>query len=223
MSQSSHDTMPLLVSIEGNIGSGKSTALTELERRGYTVVREPIDQWSSTLKLFYEDPAKYSFLLQARILTELVRAREAVLRNSLIRHKNNVIFFERSQKGAKVFVEVAVMNGTMNDAEKETYYRLEETMLESREYIEKSQVHILIDTPPKICCSRTVQRNRGAEQTGPLMSTNEQKLEYLKHLHRTHDKVFPLSECTRVNGLNSPKTVADDICNSLYNLKQPGV
>ena len=48
---------PVLVSLEGNIGAGKSTLAEELRRRGRTVIVESVDSWGDTLALFYEDPA----------------------------------------------------------------------------------------------------------------------------------------------------------------------
>ena len=207
---------PLLIAVEGNIGAGKSTALSELERRGYTVVREPIDQWSETLTLFYTNPKQYSFLLQARIMAELVQSKEAVLSRSDATHKGNVVFFERSQKGARVFVEVSKANGDMNAIEYETYFRLEETVLETRPHLQRNQVHVLVDTPPLVCCERTVERNRSAEQSGPLMRTDSRKLRYLRKLHDMHEVVFPCSSVVRVDGCKTPSDVADDILSSLY-------
>ena len=204
-----------LVAIEGNIGSGKSTALSELKDRGYTVVKEPIEHWSDALNLFYTDPEKYSFLLQTRILTELIHAREQALKDNK-RHKDNLVFFERSQKGAKTFVEVSRHNGNMNPIEYATYFKLEKAMFKTRSRLQHGQVHIIIDTPPSVCCARTVQRNRSAEQDGPLMSTDIQKLAYMQQLHDMHEIVFPRDLHVRVNGLHTPDKVADEILHSLY-------
>lgn len=206
---------PMLVSIEGNVGSGKSTVLDVLEKQGFTVVKEPIEHWSDTLRLFYTDPKKYSFLLQTRILTELVRVREKALASEQ-QHKDNVIFFERSQQGAKVFVEVACRNGDMNDVEQETYFRLEETMFEARPRLRANQRHVLIVTPPTTCCERIVRRNRSSEQSGPLMSTSDQKLLYVQQLHEMHETLFPKEDHARVCGLQVPEAVAQSIVHSLY-------
>lgn len=61
------------VIVEGNIASGKTSFLQYFEKR-YSqraeVVYEPVERWRrfhghNLLGLFYEDPAKYSFSLQA--------------------------------------------------------------------------------------------------------------------------------------------------------------
>ena len=54
------------VVIDGNIGAGKTTQLDLLERKGWRVRREPIDQWP--LEEFYKDPKRWAFLLHMRIL-----------------------------------------------------------------------------------------------------------------------------------------------------------
>jgi deoxyadenosine/deoxycytidine kinase len=47
------------VVIDGNIGSGKTTQLGLLEKKGYMVRREAIHDW--TLDEFYADPARWAF------------------------------------------------------------------------------------------------------------------------------------------------------------------
>ena len=54
------------VVIDGNIGSGKTTQLGLLEKKGYTVRREAIHDWP--LDEFYTDPARWAFLLHMNIL-----------------------------------------------------------------------------------------------------------------------------------------------------------
>ena len=56
----------LRVVIDGNIGSGKTTQLGLLEKTGYTVRREAIQDWP--LEEFYKDPARWAFLLHTSIL-----------------------------------------------------------------------------------------------------------------------------------------------------------
>ena len=72
-----------LVSIEGNIGAGKSTVVYGLKQRidnGFpsrrdkrfvTLLEEPIDTWGSSLSAFYGNRKKYAFLFQI----EIVRSR----------------------------------------------------------------------------------------------------------------------------------------------------
>jgi deoxyadenosine/deoxycytidine kinase len=73
-------TEPLIISIEGNIGTGKSTFLDNLkkvqEENIVVVIKEPLDQWlkitdkdgNSILNNFYQDPHKFSFSFQILVL-----------------------------------------------------------------------------------------------------------------------------------------------------------
>jgi deoxyadenosine/deoxycytidine kinase len=67
------------VVIDGNIGSGKTTQLNLLEKVGWTVQREPIDDWP--LELFYKDKSRWALLLQMKILQTLqpVKTKDVVV------------------------------------------------------------------------------------------------------------------------------------------------
>ena len=65
----------MIISIEGNIGSGKSTFLSYLKSNNtkFVFVKEPVDEWESVrdtesgksiIEKFYEDQEKYSFSFQ---------------------------------------------------------------------------------------------------------------------------------------------------------------
>jgi len=52
--------------IDGNIGVGKTTQLNILEKKGFRVRREPIDEWP--LDLFYKDMSRWALTLQLAIM-----------------------------------------------------------------------------------------------------------------------------------------------------------
>ena len=54
------------ISLEGNIGCGKTTQLKILEGQKYKVFKEPIEKWP--LDAFYQDPSRWGFLLQVVVL-----------------------------------------------------------------------------------------------------------------------------------------------------------
>ena len=70
---------PIIIAVEGNIGTGKSTLLTKLKNQiGSSKIifcQEPIDEWTkiknkngeTILNEFYNDPKKYSFSFQIMI------------------------------------------------------------------------------------------------------------------------------------------------------------
>lgn len=49
----------MTIVIDGTIGAGKTTQLDLLEKKGFSVHREPIDQWP--LEEFYNDPRRWAF------------------------------------------------------------------------------------------------------------------------------------------------------------------
>ncbi|KAG4075383.1 hypothetical protein HA402_009536 [Bradysia odoriphaga] len=67
----------LLVSVEGNIGSGKSTFLDYCSRNPtFEVLQEPIDKWSNVggvnlLDNFYKDPKAWGYPFQMEVLMSL--------------------------------------------------------------------------------------------------------------------------------------------------------
>ena len=95
--------------IDGNIGSGKTTQLGLLEKKGWQVRREPIDDWP--LEEFYKDPSRWAYLLHMRILQTL----------RPIRSERPVIY-ERSLMSSRwVFWPVLQRQGHVTPAEHTSY------------------------------------------------------------------------------------------------------
>jgi len=97
------------VVIDGNIGSGKTTQLNLLEKRGRTVRREPIDDWP--LEEFYKDPQRWAFYFHMKILQTLRPLKTT-----------RTVVYERSLLSSRwVFWEVLRRQGQVTDKEHETY------------------------------------------------------------------------------------------------------
>ena len=62
-----------LFSIEGPIGIGKSTLLSELKKNGYPIYPEPIEEWAPVLKAFYHDRSKTAVDCQRFIYSSLIK------------------------------------------------------------------------------------------------------------------------------------------------------
>ena len=100
--------MPRIV-IGGNIGSGKTTQLGLLEKKGWEVRREPIDSWP--LEEFYKDPKRWAFYFHMVILQTLRPL-----------STQRPIIYERSLLSSRwVFWPVLLKNGTVTQAEHVTY------------------------------------------------------------------------------------------------------
>ena len=59
----------MIISIEGNIGSGKSTQLDYLKNK-YIVKYENVETWKAEgwLKVYYENPKYHAFSFQMRVM-----------------------------------------------------------------------------------------------------------------------------------------------------------
>lgn len=97
---------PFIVSVEGNIGSGKSTILKALREKCKDVggipivyVDEPVSQWEqikskegkNMIELFYSNPSKYAFSFQMMAYI----SRFTLIKNAVQENPNSVIVTER--------------------------------------------------------------------------------------------------------------------------------
>lgn len=178
-------TANTIISLEGNIGSGKSTILQIMQQKyqnnpNVIFVDEPVSEWNlikdgdkSILELFYEDQAKYSFAFQIMAYITRLRKLLQVLENN----SNKIIICERSIYTDKyVFAKMLYQQGHINEIEWQTYNYWFDTFKEKT----KLNMIIYINTKPEICFERIKKRNRTGESNIPI--------DYLKHCHRLHNE-----------------------------------
>lgn len=174
----------MIISVEGNIGSGKSTILKILRKKyndnDIIFVDEPVSEWNqikagdkTILELFYQDKDKYSFTFQVMAyITRLRKLLEAIDNNP-----DKVIICERSIYTDKyVFAKMLYQQGFINEIEWQTYNYWFDTFKEKT----KLDSIIYVSTEPSICFDRIKKRNRTGESNIPL--------EYLEHCHRLHQE-----------------------------------
>jgi len=101
--------MAYIVCIDGNIASGKTTVLQEIEKLGFKVYYEPFED-NPWLPLYYEDPKKYALNTQLWFLSE--RFRQYKLADF---HKDGIVFVERSMYTDRfIFVELIRRQGNLS-------------------------------------------------------------------------------------------------------------
>ena len=98
---------PIIIFIEGNIGSGKTTFLKNLDVNSINSQKifEPVDQWieSGMLKKFYKDPKKHAYEFQLYCL----KTRFELF--SKIDNTKDIVFIERSPMCDRyVFAEICL-------------------------------------------------------------------------------------------------------------------
>ena len=180
----------IIISIEGNIGSGKSTILSCIQNmyQGYDdkqiiFLKEPVDEWenitdetgSTILKLFYETPEKYAFSFQMMAyISRLNNLKQAIKQN-----KNAIIITERS-----LFTDRYVFAKMLYDDKKIRHVDYSIYMKWFDAFIEDFPVDkvIYVNSSPTICCQRIKKRSRNGES---IIS-----LEYLQNCHKYHNDMM---------------------------------
>ena len=177
----------MLVTIEGNIGSGKSTIinyLRNLKSDDIVFVDEPVAEWLSiknddgknALEVFYEDQKENSFWFQ--ILAYITRLRN--LLKTIEEHTNKIIICERSIYTDKyVFAKMLYESGNLSEMEWKTYSYWFDTFKDKT----KLDLILYVNTEPEECYNRIIKRNRPEE-------INKISKDYLTMCHNKHLEWF---------------------------------
>jgi len=163
---------PRIISIEGNIGAGKSTLVEELKiryanRTDIVFLQEPVDAWAditqdgkTMLQLFYDNQKKYSFAFQ--VMAYMSRLR--MIKNEVDRaYKMNIktIVMERSLDADRhIFAKMLHADDMIEECMFKIYEQMSDDGL--REY--SSDGTVWLTASPKECLRRIGIRGREGEQ-----------------------------------------------------------
>ena len=176
--------LPFIVSLEGNIGAGKSTIIEKLkriyagsveERQTYfgvmananiVFMQEPVDVWTSIcdsttgesiLEMFYKEPKTYSFAFQVMVYnTHLEAFRRAVKENP----ECDLLICERSiDAGRRIFAQMLRDDGMIDEVSFKIYEKLVDST--AHEFPLDAVLHL--DVEPTICLQRIGKRSRDGE------------------------------------------------------------
>lgn len=160
--------MQVTVSVEGNIGAGKSTLCKYIASKypnDITVLCEPIDKWQNCsghniLDLFYKEPCKYSFLFQSHVQLTL-------LRQSIEKLPTQIKLCERSLFSAKYcFVKNLREEGKLAEPECAVLDAWFQNIVNNNA-VQPTAI-IYLRTSPVVAYERLVKRNRAEEGTVQL-------------------------------------------------------
>ena len=182
---------PIVISIDGNIGSGKSTLISEMKKqlkdnKDIIFLQEPVNDWISLtddkndniLNKFYKDKDRWSYIFQnfafitrARIMLDAIKENKYGYFD-----KPKVIITERSVETDKnVFAKMLFEDKNMTDLEFKLYnewytYLYPEIKVNNVVYLR---------TLPQTAYERMCNRSRKEENTVPK--------DYIQMVHKFHD------------------------------------
>lgn len=156
------------ISIEGNIGCGKSSVLSKLcSEMRIPVFLEPIDEWKEWLTQFYKNPSRWGMSFNLKVLM------------SFSKWKQNTFFacYERSPiSNRHVFAQLQYEHDRMEQIELSLF----DDIYKSISW--EPDVAIYIRTDPKVSMERMQKRARSCE--------NNVSLDYITAVHNRHEAIF---------------------------------
>lgn len=172
-----------LITIQGNIGSGKSTIVRELKKKygdnkDICFIQEPVDIWNTIrdendnpiLTLYYENQKEYAFSFQMMAyISRLKILKEAVDKGY------KYIVSERSLDTDKyVFAKMLYDEKKIKHVEYQIYLKWFD---EFKKIFEEENI-VYVKTSPEVACERVNKRAREGENI---------PLEYLENCHKYHE------------------------------------
>ena len=162
--------MPSIV-IDGNIGSGKTTQLNLLEKKGWKVRREPIEQWP--LDEFYKDPKRWAFYFHMVILQTLRPLKTG-----------EMVIYERSLMSSRwVFWPVLVNKGFVTQGEDKIYSEFYE------QFAWYPDVYIFLSKDRDLAWEHIQKRHQAGDSGVTKEYLAELEVEYLKLVRNIPCKV----------------------------------
>ena len=174
----------LLIAVEGNIGTGKSTLLEELRQKyaadpSVYIMQEPVDVWNTIkdsqgvtmLEKYYADQTRYAFSFQMMAYISRIASIRAALKK-----KYRLIISERSvYTDSAVFAKMLFHAKKMEDIEYAIYMRWVNEFISELPPIK----FIYVQAQPETSFARVLKRNRHGETIS---------LEYLQNCHHYHEE-----------------------------------
>ena len=179
-----------LISIEGNIGTGKSTLAKNLaDALNYKLMKEPVED-NPYLEEFYKDPKALAFKMQFWLLHNRFRAHKEAVEH--IWHTNQGVVQDRSIYGDQVFAKQHYLTGNMSLLDYETYLAHREL---TNNQLLPPTIAIFLESHPEICIQRIKSRGRDCEKEIPidyLIGLQERHKELILDLKSRGTKVYQI-------------------------------
>ncbi len=197
----------MIISIEGNIGAGKSTLISQISGEDSTFIenshlnkykfepheiicmQEPVGVWESVkdpatgesiLQLFYKDPSKYAFAFQVMAYTSRLETFRRVVDEN---PKCKLILCERSlEADCNIFAKMMRDDGMID----EVSYQVYKTLYDATASDFALDGVYYLDVAPEVCLERIAKRAREGESGITL--------EYLSKCDKYHREWLQLGQ-----------------------------
>lgn len=197
-----------IISIEGNIGAGKTTLIRTLKERykdndKVVFLEEPLNRWNdftddygeTILSKFYEDQEEYAFKFQVMAFV----TRCDMLKRAIKEHEGKTIIVERCLESDKeIFCKMLYDLGKMSKMEYDLYnelFKLNDIKVDELIYL---------NTTPEEAYKRTLKRNR----PGEVIEKNYFRL--LDTYQKAMIKETKIKKVRELDGLAPPIELADN-------------
>lgn len=210
---------PIIISIEGNIGSGKSTLINNMKSKFKDIIflDEPVNEWikitdennNNILYNFYNDKNRWAYTFQNFAFITRAKLLYNAIKNNKTRsyEKRKVIITERSVETDKnVFARMLFDSKNINQLEYNLYNEWYNYLFSS---IKINNI-VYLRSNYNIAYDRILNRNRNEESTIDK--------DYIKTVHEYHDSWLTNKNLTNINynicyiNVNEEKT--EEIMNS---------
>ena len=176
----------MLISIEGNIGTGKTTLINILKKKfsrknNVIFVEEPLNQWlnlkdsdgKNILGKFYDDQQRWSYSFQMHAF--ITRSKDILKQNT----NDNVVIIERSVlTDCNVFANLLHESGKISEMEWKLYEEWFDWLTEQFSKVIPDKF-IYLKAKPEVSYQRMINRTRDEENNVPI--------EYLRSVSEKHD------------------------------------
>jgi deoxyadenosine/deoxycytidine kinase len=197
--------MKYIFSVEGNIGSGKSTFVKFLKNsfnnNNVVFLQEPVDTWTTIvdtdgqniIQKYYSNQEKYSFAFQMMAYISRLSQIKKIVNES---PNGTIIITERClYTDFNIFAKMLYDSGTLSQIEFSIYKRWFD------EFIDFSYItaYIYIKTSPEVCLERIASRTRKGEELIPL--------DYLVKCDHYHREWLKNEKCLEIESTLNNETL----------------
>lgn len=170
----------LVISVDGNIGAGKSTVISNCtsQIKNIEIFLEPVDEWKELIAKCNIDPKTWGYKLQQKVLNHYKYVKNKIKRMKKLKNKGiKIIMVERSAlTSVNVFAKLYLQQNIITSAQYDELHAL------AHELNIKYDKRIFINTPPEICKERVITRNRKCDRNSPF--------QYLKDIDALYQKMY---------------------------------